>query len=238
MDSLKNRGSILWMIALLLATSPIKADDIAYFLSGQFGTVDLTTGAVTLLGTPNFSSGFTAGLGEVGGVLYAASYEGGTLYTVNPASGALNPVGNSSIIIYCMGSTTTGLYAAGWPAGTNTQANPTLYFYSIDPRTAAATQIGQFGVSPGFYNRTFSTGSPTLYFADFENLYSIDTNSGNATVIGGTVSGGTNGIIPGGLAYVNGKLYAASNSPNVVWTLNPASGAARVKHFETPGMGI
>jgi hypothetical protein len=164
-------------------------------------------------------------LGEIGGTLYTASYETGTLYTVNPASGALNPVGNSSIIIYSLGSTTTGLYATGWPAGTNVNTNPPLYFYSIDPRAAAARQIGQFTVSPGFYARSFSAGSPTLYFADYENLYSVDTNSGNATMIGGTVAG-TNGIIVGGLAYVNGKLYAASNSPNVVWTLNPASGAA------------
>jgi hypothetical protein len=142
---------------------------------------------------------------------------------VNPKSGALNAVGPSSIMFFSLGSTTTGLYAAGWPVGTNIQANPTLFFYSIDPRTGAATEIGQFGpgLNPGFYAWSFSTGSSTLYFADYENLYSIDTNSGGATVIGGT-----SGIIPGGLAYEDGKLYAASNSPNVVWTLNTSSGAA------------
>jgi hypothetical protein len=161
-------------------------------------------------------------LGQVGGTLYTAGYTAETLYTVNPASGALNPVGTSSIMFFVLGSTTTGLYAAGWPAGTNTQANPTVYFYSIDPRTAAARQIGQFGPGLGsFYAWSLSTGSPTLYFADYENLYSIDTNSGNATLIGGT-----SGIIPGGLTYENGKLYAATNSPNVVWTLNQNSGAA------------
>jgi hypothetical protein len=119
-----------------------------------------------------------------------------------------------------LGSTTTGLFAAGWPAGTNINTNPPLFFYSIDPRTAAANQIGPFGVGPGFYDRTFSTGSSTLYFADFENLYSIDTNSGNATVIGGTPN-----IIPQALVYLNGKLYTATNSPDVVYTLDPTSGA-------------
>ena len=163
-------------------------------------------------------------MGKVGGTLYTAGQGGAgasTLYTVNPASGALNPVGTSSIIFFALGSTTTGLYAAGWPAGTNTQANPTIYFYSIDPRTAAATQIGQFGPGLGpFYAWSLSTGSSTLYFADFENLYSIDTTSGNATLIGGTSP-----VIPGGLAYENGQLYAGGGSPAAVWTLNTASGA-------------
>jgi hypothetical protein len=38
--------------------------------------------------------------------------------------------------------------------------------------------------------------------------------------------GGTSGLIISGLSYVNGKLYAASDSPNLVVTLDPASGAA------------
>ena len=221
MDCLKNRGQVFWMAGLLLilATSPVRADDQAYFIaSGQFGTIDLNTGVATMLGS-NMLSAVVAGLGQVGGTLYTAAQGSGTLYTVNPASGAVNAVGNSSIIYLALGSTTTGLYAAGWPAGTNTSTNPPLFFYSIDPRTAAAKQIGQFGVGPGFYTRSFSTGSSTLYFADFENLYSIDTNSGNATVIGATPN-----IIPQGLAYVNGKLYTATNSPNVVYTLDPTSG--------------
>src|SRR5215467_9554319 len=144
-----------------------------------------------------------AGLVQVGGTLYTAAYMARTLYTVNPASGALNTVGTTSIVFFSLGSTTTGLYALGWAAGTDTKANPTLY--SIDPRTAAVQQIGQNGqpgISPGFYGWTLSTGSSTLYFADYENLYSIDTNSGNATVIGGT------GLVVQGLAYENGKQNA------------------------------
>jgi hypothetical protein len=206
---------------LVLAASPIRADDQAYFITtgGQFGTIDLNTGANTLLGTSSNSQ--LAGLGALGGTLYTAASNGGTLYTVNPRSGALNPVGPSSIIYWALGSTTAGLYAAGWPAGTNIQSPPPLSFYSIDPRTGGATLIGPFGLSPGFYAWCFSNGSPTLYFADYENLYSIDTNSGNATVLGGT-----SGLIVSGLSYVNGKLYAASNSPNLVATLDPTSGAA------------
>jgi hypothetical protein len=221
-DRLKNQAPVLWMatVFLVLAASSIRADDSAYFITtgGQFGTINLNTGANTLLGTS--ANAGLAGLGEVGGTLYTAGSLAGTLYTVNPKSGALNAVGPSSIIYWALGSTTTGLYAAGWPAGTNIQTNPPLTFYSIDLRTGAATLIGPFGLSPGFYTWCFSNGSSTLYFADYENLYSIDTNSGKATVIGGT------SLIVTGLAYVNGKLYASTDSSKVLWTLDPTSGAA------------
>ena len=170
MTDILNRYSVLWMAALvlLLHASSLRADNNAYFIStgGGFGTIDLTTGAATTLGVSEYAQ--LAGLGEVGGTLYTAGYTAGTLYTVNPASGALNVVGTSSIMFFSLGSTTTGLYAAGWPAGTNIQQPPPLTFYSIDPRTAAATPIGPFGLSPGFYAWSFSTGSPTLYFADYE----------------------------------------------------------------------
>jgi hypothetical protein len=210
-------------LVFILTASVLLADDNAYFITngGQFGTIDLNTGANTLLGTSANSQ--LAGLGELGGTIYTAVYTGGTLYTVNPKSGALNSVGNSSIIYWALGSTTTALYAAGWPAGTNIQQPPPLSFYSIDPRTGVATLIGPFGLSPGFYYWCFSNGSPTLYFADFGNLYSIDTNSGKATAIGGT-----SGLLVSGLTYENGKLYAASDSANAVSTLDPTSGAATV----------
>jgi hypothetical protein len=227
MDSLKNRNRIVYMAALILVLAPsvLLADDKACVMStgGQFGTIDLTTGAATLLTTNGlFPGGATpAGLVQVGGTLYTAAYMARTLYTVNPASGALNAVGTTSIVFFSLGSTTTGLYALGWAAGTDTKANPSLY--SIDARTAAVQQIGQNGqpgISPGFYGWTLSAGASTLYFADYENLYSIDTNSGNATVIGGT------GLVVQGLAYENGKLYAITNSPGQVWTLDTSSGAA------------
>src|SRR5215472_15372048 len=218
-------------LLLVLTASAVKAGDAAYFITtgGQVGTIDLNTGANTLLGTSANSP--LAGLGEIGGTLYTAVYAGGTLYTVNPKSGALNAVGPSSIIYWHLGSTTTGLYAAGWPVGTNTQSNPPLTFYSIDPRTGAATQIGPFGVPWAPYNQSLSTGSPTLYFGNFENLYSIDTNSGKATQIGGTVYSG-----PSGLTYENGKLYAASTGPNQESTLDPTSGAAMIVANFTVGI--
>src|SRR5215472_2812712 len=128
-------------LLLVLTASAVKAGDTAYFITtgGQVGTIDLNTGANTLLGTSANSP--LAGLGEIGGTLYTAVFSGGTLYTVNPKSGALNAVGNSSIIYWAMGSTTTGLYAAGWPAGTNIQANSAVpvQYSSVTPTTVASS---------------------------------------------------------------------------------------------------
>ena len=94
-NRLRNRGQALAMAALLvvLAVSALRADDNAYFISaeGQFGTIDLNTGAVTTLGTSVIPNYAIAGLAEVGGTLYTAGYTAGILYTVNPASDALNP---------------------------------------------------------------------------------------------------------------------------------------------------
>jgi hypothetical protein len=104
------------LLGLVLAASALKADDKAYFVTsgGQFGTIDLSTGTATTLGSPvTFPLG---GLGQVGGTLYSAGSMGTTLYTVNPASDALNAVG-SSIEFFALGSTTTGLHAAGWACG-------------------------------------------------------------------------------------------------------------------------
>ena len=227
MDSLTYLGRLLGMAVLLLVlvASSLQADDQAYFINGsQFGTIDLSTGTTLILGANlNLAQG-AAGLGEIGGTLYTAGYMGGTLYTVNPKGGGLSPVGSSSIVYWRFGSTNTGLYAAGWPAGTNTQSNPPLTFYSIDPRTGAASPIGPFGLTPAYDNQSFSTGSPTLYFGNIESLYSIDTNSGKLTQIGGTVNWVNSG--PSGLTFENGKLYAASTGPNVLVTVDPASVAA------------
>ena len=58
MDCLKNHGAVFSMATLLLvlAASLVKGDDTAYFQSGgQFGTIDLTTGAATFMG--NIGSG-------------------------------------------------------------------------------------------------------------------------------------------------------------------------------------
>ena len=72
----------------ILSVGALKADSIAYAGSstGQFGTIDLNTGAFTSLGT----SGQTlAGLAVASGSIFATSYHtaNGTLFRVDQRTG-------------------------------------------------------------------------------------------------------------------------------------------------------
>src|SRR5580658_7591413 len=110
--TLRQWASAVGMLAVLSPVGSAKADSYAYVGTGsdQFGTIDLNTGVVTVLGS---TGQLLAGLADRKGTLYATAYETstGTLYTVDPSNGALTAVGNSGEDIRDFGSTTTGLYA-------------------------------------------------------------------------------------------------------------------------------
>src|SRR3974377_1578459 len=101
------RAAAVFALVTILALVSAKADPIAYTgaAGGNFGTLDLTTGAFTLLG----SSGQTiAGMAGAHGTLYGTSYAQpiGTLYSINRTNGSLTVVGTSSVSYDLFGSTT------------------------------------------------------------------------------------------------------------------------------------
>jgi hypothetical protein len=195
----------------------LKADPLAYvgYGGGSFGTIDLTTGTVTLLG----SLGQTpAGLGVFGGTLYAESYNAaGTLYTVDTSNGALTAIGNSGVdYLGGFGSTLTGLYGVGYASG-----GSTLDVFSINPSNGSATDLGSTGLTLGSW-RDISTNSNTLYFGNGPDLYSLSLINGSATLIG--PYGGSAQM--GSLVTIGGTLYGADDVNDVISTINPATGAA------------
>jgi hypothetical protein len=206
------RGVIASAILAALAFGTARADDIAYVgvNGGNFGTVDLETGAFADLG----NSGQTlAGLAVANSTLFATSYHVGdsSLYSVNPSNGQLTSIGTTGVDVDDFGSTTTGLYAV------DTSGN----LDSINRATGAATVIGNIGISLGSW-RSLSTNSNTLYFSNGANLYSLSTTTGAATLIGAT-----GGPEMGALLFENGKLYGGEETPTLaVATLNITSGAA------------
>ncbi len=215
-NNVRPTGKIaLWAAALgLLLCASVRADNIAYMgtVSGQFGTIDLNTGAFTSLG----NSGVTlAGMAVDNATLYGSSYHtaAGDLYTVNPANGAVTIVGTSGIDYDDFGSTTNGLYAIGTNAD----------LYSINASTGAATLIGATGLSFGSW-RSLSTNSSTLYFANGTDLYTISTTTGAATLVGSLGS-----EEEGALLLEGGVLYGGDDSPGgTVDTINTTTGAATV----------
>jgi hypothetical protein len=89
-------------------------DIFAYESTGsdQFGTIDLNTGAFSLIGLTTSGGGnvLLTGLGEIGSAIYGGLNGGSTLYQVNPSTGALTTVGNGSSNYLDTGSTLTALY--------------------------------------------------------------------------------------------------------------------------------
>jgi hypothetical protein len=154
--------------------------------------------------------------------LYAASAAGaaGNLYLLNPDTGAvIQTIGptndvtgaNYSITGLAVHPTTGVLY--GSTGNANTAAQATLV--TINPATALVTVVGPFNAGP-----VNSSGSPaTMADIDFDSagnlfgvgsiggpqLYSINTLTAQATVIGGTgltsTTGGGLGISPTGVFY-------------------------------------
>jgi hypothetical protein len=200
---------------LVLCAGALRADSIAYAGSstGQFGTIDLNTGAFTSLG----NSGQTlAGLAVANGSIFATSYHtaNGTLFLVNPANGGLTSVGIATGIDYDdFGSTTTGLYAVSF--GT------TQDLYSINPSTGAATLIGPTGLAYGSW-RGLSTNSSALYFADGADLYTLNTSTGAAALIGPFGGSAEMGV----LLTEGGVLYGGDDTLNRVDTINTSTGSA------------
>src|SRR5208283_4502098 len=111
---------VLWSAALfLLSIGSAKADDMAYVgtITGEFGTVDLNTGVVTLVGSTMLGASIEtlAGLAGANGILYGADYAQTTsnLYSIDPASGNLTVIGSSPANYDDFGSTNSGLFAIG-----------------------------------------------------------------------------------------------------------------------------
>src|SRR5580692_7685267 len=207
---------------LLALPAALQAGNLAYTLGtaalgaeNPLGTVDLSSGAFTLIG--NMGSGGYDGLAVANGILYTE--QNGLLYSVNTSNANLTLIGGlTGLNLSTFGSTTTGLYGM---APTGSSSVETLF--SINPQTGAITAIGPIGASAipngtGFY-ATFSVGSSTLYMENDGNLYTINTTTGAATQVGTTDS---NGYLTSVLLLEYGTYYVGAGP--YIATINVATG--------------
>jgi hypothetical protein len=188
--------------------------------TGQFGEIDLNTGAFTLIGTNTV----TSGLALAGGVIYGED-SANNLVTINPLTGATTIVGKTGVTFLVFTALNNGsLY------GMDSSEN----LYSINATTGAATLVGATGLPPiggGFANSL--AGSTTLYYTIDQtspglgpSLYTINPLTGAATLVGSTA-----GDIAGS-AFVNNTLYGfvfpyinGADTPHVD-VINTTTGAA------------
>jgi hypothetical protein len=186
--------------------------------SGQFGTIDLGTGAYTSIGTTHLGAvtqPLLNGMSVANGTLYGQTVSGvNTIYSVDPTNGALTVIGTNSSNAATLGSTLSGgLYAL----------NSGGDLYSVNTSTGATTLIGALGV--GFFGfSSLSSNSNTLYFTSGAgNLYTVNTNTGLATLVGPSCQCLASAVSGGTLYAFDGSRVDTINTGTGAVTLGPTT---------------
>ena len=171
-------------------------------------TLDINSGAATLIGNINGDTIADIAFDPTTGVLYGMGRNSSVLYTINPATGAPTVVGTSDPNARCglVFSPTGQLYAFS--------VNGALY--SINKATAAATLIGG-GVGPSPVEDAVFTPSGNLFFTVFfGQIYQVDLATGADTQVGSSNAGsGLLGIIaaPGSAPTCYANCDGSTTSP-------------------------
>jgi len=233
-----NQRKLFMALSLALFAASASAGPIVYTVSinynnftSQFGTMDLTTGAFSQIGSV-ISDPLGGLMPGSNGKLISLS-ESGNLDSVNPVTGAVSVIG------------ATGL---GDLAGVTAEFNGTVYatdlynnFYSVNTTTGVASLIGPTGlpicpslISPvEVSDETLFTANGKLYatfdginlmnstLVDPPELYQINPVTGVATLVGATALGLQ------AVVQINGTAYGLDFDPtgqNTVLSLNLANG--------------
>lgn len=158
-------------------------------VDAQLATINLDTGAATLVGSPLGQALAIMGMTcSPDGTLYAIGQNNASdpdfnsLYTVNRATGMATRIGSTAV-------NTTSCPAHGFLMALEFAPDGTLYgandcsLFTIDPTTGAATKVVDFsGVS--MVMGLAIDGNGNFYLSDFvsqSHLYSLDTSTGAAT---------------------------------------------------------
>jgi hypothetical protein len=183
-------------LALALGAAAKSSGPQAYVVTGngQFGTVDLSTGAFHQIGPA--TPGLMAGLVWLNGSLYSLVTTGndaGYLAEINPATGQVTIVGPTGLGYDAFSLVSLGgkLYLTDFNVGPGNFQN----IYSVNPTTGAATLIGPTGI-PADASAPFTPNAngwinlcdETLFvlhgnlFATFDS-FAIDPNPSDSTYL-------------------------------------------------------
>ena len=163
--------------------------------------------------------GFLLGLPTPGlaSTVYGVAADG-DLYTITLAAGTspTTEVGSMGEVMTDIAGYDGSLYGVG--------INGDLY--SINPSTGHATEIGPTGEF-GITALEFDPADGVLYAAGGDQLYTINTSSGVASLVG-SGSGSGAYFSSGDLAFVNGTLYLSSlggrGGNDQLFSINPSTG--------------
>jgi hypothetical protein len=211
-------------LACLVAVAGFaSADTLTYAVSstGQFGTLDLDTGAFAPVG-PLASHGYN-GIGNLADGTLVGTDGDNRFLQIDATTGVFTVIGPTGIIVETNASLLTGEQFA---------IDPLNNLYEIDPSTGAASFVGLSGLPPldpsTFANAFAGDDAGNLYYV-FEQggqnpvpstLFVIDPTSGAATAIGPT---GATGIV--GAGFAAGTLYAYTLTHHIL-TIDVTTGTA------------
>jgi hypothetical protein len=211
------------LAALFVCPGVTFADPITFAVTstGQFGGLDLGSGAFTAIGGTH--DGAYAGLGNLSDGTLVAVDGLNAFVRIDRTSGAVTTVGPTGI-----NAVTSASLLAGDQFATDTLNN----LYRINPNTGAAALVGPTGIPfAGFTANGLAGDAASLYYL-WESttipstLYRLDLATGLATAVGPT---GTTGLA--GAGFADGTLYAYSTAGTTrrIYSIDLATGAA------TPG---
>jgi len=181
--------------------------------AGNIGTIDVNTGAATLIG----NTGLGALLDDIAfsptGQLFGET--GTELYSINQTTGAATPI---------------GAFGVGGMNGLTFDSNGTLYgsgdsaLYTINPANGLATLVGLSGLNgwASAGDLTFLQGTmyETVTNGAVSDLARIDPNTGAGTLIGQVVADPTLfGLVTG----ADGSLYGLDGKD--IYSIDPLTGA-------------
>jgi hypothetical protein len=209
--------------ATLLVPAAAQAAPVLYgitFFGNQLITIDIATGAGTVVGPLDSSMG-AYGLGTVGTDLYTFDQTADLLRELDPATGGtLNSVdlgiGNLT------GEGAIDFRSDGTGFLTTASPGATLYTFTT---AGSGTPVG--GTSQVIDGLAFDSAD-VLYglIQGGATLVTINQATGALTVVGPTGLGGS--AVLGGLAFLDDQLYAvlSTSTASALYTLDPGTGLA------------
>jgi hypothetical protein len=169
----------------------------SYSSTGRLATVDLATGAATVIGAPVGIPDMMVMEFDSSGTLYTASWATNTLYTMNSSTGVATPVGGlgfASIMDFAFNSSGT-LY------GVNNSA-----IWTINTATGAGSFVANLSGTDNCQMGLFFDSADNLFATSWcsanSPLYKVNPTTGATTIVGLT-----------GLPYLHGgDVFIASSA--------------------------
>jgi hypothetical protein len=206
-------GSLL----LFFVAGSVSFGAVAYVETGnsQFGTMNLETGAFTLIGVATAAYGDP--FGDItqlnGGPLYGSDYAG-NLLLINPKTGSSSVIGNMGPVSGLKVSKSGELFGYSYKD-----------LFTVDASNGESTLIGPFGIDDYYESWDATFDGDTMYFMadqytnDYNaNLYTVDTSTGEATLVGDV------GYFLNALTFNGSTLYGFTGDGEII-TIDTTTGA-------------